>query len=92
MRQRKFEIVISENLERDDGVESTVSIRIGSAKEGHKVIECKCKDAELTEEHIAAAVNKLMHYMLPEIPDEEVNEPKPVAVFKRTPDGKFVPG
>ena len=91
MRQRKFEIIVNENLERDDATIAAVTIRFGSPEEGYQNLEYKFEDAELTEEQIVEAVNKLMYYMLPMIPAKDVEAPAKGVVFKRTADGKFVP-
>lgn len=90
MLQRKFVITINENLKRDDAVGSVVSMSIGCPEGGNKVLEYKSENAELTEEQIVEAVNKLMHYFLPEVPAEDVETPKTVAVFKPGPDGELV--
>jgi hypothetical protein len=91
MRQRKFEIVINEELKRDDGVGAVVSMRAGSSEEGYNVVDYKYEVAELTEDQIVEAVNKLMYYVLPTIPAKDVEAHKTGTVFKRTSDGKFVP-
>ena len=56
MKQRKFEIVINENLNRNDGVRATVSMRTGSHADGYNVVDYKYQVAELTEEQIVEAV------------------------------------
>lgn len=90
MKQRKFEIIINENIEHDGGVKSVVTMRAGSEEEGYSCLEFKHESAELTEEQIVETVNKLMYYMLPSINAKDVPAPAKGVAFKRTPDGKFV--
>ena len=88
MTRRKLNIIIKENDEF-----STVGIRFdnGNAFEGdYEKFEC----AELTDEQIISAVQRLMTKLLPIVP--MVEEPvkavsgESCGVFKRTPDGKWV--
>ena len=94
MFTREFEIIIKENDKCEDGsVRSTVGLRF--EKENCFVGDYEKFDSqELTDEQITGAVQRLVEKFVPEIPKEET---KPFGhyekgiVFKRTPDGKFVP-
>lgn len=89
MSKRKLEIIIKEN-----DTFSTVGIRFEKDNDfvcDYEKFEC----AELTDDQIISAVNRLMENLLPTVPKvEEKIMPVPGGVslgkFKRTPGGKFV--
>ena len=88
MVTRKFEIIIKENDEF-----STVGLRF-ETENGFVGDYEKFDVQELSDEQIIGAVQRLMEKFVPQIPKEEsepFNHQAKGVVFKRTPDGKFVP-
>lgn len=97
MRSRKIDILITENMESEEGkIISTVGLRYFDPMIGSFVGDYEKFDGpELTDEQIIEAVQRLMPRFLSMVPQEERQQfstPKAKGiVFKRTPDGEFIP-
>lgn len=97
MRSGKFDIIITENMESEEGkIISTVGLRYFEPMMGCIIGDYEKFDgSELTDEQIIEAVQRLMPKFLPMVPKEErqpFSTPKAKgSVFKRTPDGEFIP-
>ena len=88
-KKRRFEFIISENVDSDAGVISIVSMRFGTEENGYSRIDHRFKCDELTPEQILEAADKLMRMFLPVIPCAEGEAHAKGVVFNRTQDGKF---